>query len=277
VDFTRSAADRARLEAAQKTQMATYSQADGAIWRHAVYDVLHDGWELACLGGRTFLDDMIASSGITAASSVLELGCGSGAACHYVAEATGCRVTGVEVNPDQLQRARNRRGSVTRGSLSFLLADIDQFSAVARYDVVFQLDTFSLLPSMPRALAAARRVLANSGSFYMADLVAGPNFTRDVEEYAREIDGFSSLLAVDELQLVLQESGFVDIDKRDHTEQGASGNAAILSWLEHPPTPLPDGITPAALQGWRTLVQYYYESFRSRALGYYWWKALPRH
>jgi cyclopropane fatty-acyl-phospholipid synthase-like methyltransferase len=256
--------------------MATYSQADGPIWRHAVYNVLHGGWDMACIGGREFLNDLAARAAVTADSRVLELGCGSGAGCHYLVERTGCRATGVELNPEQIERARRRGSAMRERKLSFIQGDVAALALREQFDVVFQLDTFSLLPDISSALRAAHRAVTPEGALYMADLVAGPHMDAATYEHAWLIDGFSSLLSMPDLESALQIAGFAATELKDHTDDAVRANAKMLAWLENPPTPLPQGITEGALADWREVTQWYCERFEDRALGYYWLAARPQ-
>jgi cyclopropane fatty-acyl-phospholipid synthase-like methyltransferase len=267
-----SAADSPdRQAAASKLQADIYTRADGPIWRHAVYDLLHGGWDLASIGGRAFLESLISQARISAATTVLDLGCGGGAACQYLVERTGCAVTGLETNPAQAERARERARHVSLGTMRVWEGDIGEHEQKGEFDCVYQLDTFSLCPSAVIAASAGRRHVANDGRFFMSDLVAGPHCTSGVRDHAWRTDGFSSLETPDEWTSVLRDCGFADITAADHTSEAVAANAAMLAWFENPPEAIRPELDRAELAAWCSSTRWYLSQFSAGTLGYYWW------
>jgi SAM-dependent methyltransferase len=275
---TEHALGPAQLEAARKLQEETYAHADAAIWKFAVYDNIHRGWDLASLGGLSFLDGMIRESAISSDTRVLELGCGSGAACQYLANRTGCRATGVDVNSEQIARALRRRSATIAGSVNYVLGDIFEYSPAdaATFDVVFQLDTFSLLPSMQRAVAATRRLVANEGLVYMADLAAGPNFTDEIAAAALRIDGFSSVCSNEQMTWLLEANAFSIQSSTDETDDAVRKISAILAKLKGPRSTLPAGLDSQVVDQWYELMAWYRDALVARALRYWRWVAKPQ-
>ena len=96
---------------------------------------------------------------LTAASNVLEIGCGSGRYALYVAETTGCRVVGVDLNPEGI---RNATALAQRQNLSsqvsFQQADVSQPLPFAdgTFDAVYSNDVLCHIPG--RLAAVARTV-----------------------------------------------------------------------------------------------------------------------
>lgn len=98
---------------------------------------------------------------------VLDVGTGPGRFGAFFAR-HGCRVTGVDLNPDMLEIARETarrhgladRFDVVRGSAE----DLSQFDDGA-FDVVLCMELFDHLPDLDRALREMRRVLAPEGRF----------------------------------------------------------------------------------------------------------------
>jgi 2-polyprenyl-3-methyl-5-hydroxy-6-metoxy-1,4-benzoquinol methylase len=98
---------------------------------------------------------------------VLDVGTGSGRFGAFFAE-RGCRVTGVDLNPDMLEIARETarrsgvedRFEVVSGSAE----DLSRFGE-GEFDVVLCMELFDHLPDLGRALAEMRRALAPGGRF----------------------------------------------------------------------------------------------------------------
>ncbi|WP_349370092.1 class I SAM-dependent methyltransferase [Salinarimonas sp.] len=265
-------ADRARYAVAR--QEAIYDGADAPVWRKAIYDLLHEGWELACIGGLPFLRDMAGRAGLGPGARALELGCGAGAACRYLARLTGCDVVGIERNAAQLARAEARRGDAPEAArLRFRAGDVaDAPPDEAPVDCVFLLDTLSLLPDPLPALRAARALVRPGGGLFVADLGATPLTAPDVLAAAHAEDGFSSLLDCARFRDLLAAAGFAESAARDRTDQAADGFGRVLAWLDGPGTADPE-IAPEAREAWRETTAFYLRAFETRQLEYRWWSA----
>lgn len=110
------------------------------------------------------LDDHLPLSG---SESVLDVGTGRGRFGAHLA-ARGCRVIGVDLNPDMIEHAREtarRRGVADRFEVragnATELGDFED----GRFDVVLCMELFDHLPDLGAALSAMRRVLAPEGRF----------------------------------------------------------------------------------------------------------------
>jgi ubiquinone/menaquinone biosynthesis C-methylase UbiE len=98
---------------------------------------------------------------------VLDVGTGTGRFGVFFAE-RGCRVTGVDLNPDMLKIARETarqrhvedRFEAVRGSAE----DLSQFGE-GEFDVVLCMELFDHLPDLGRALSEMRRKLKPGGRF----------------------------------------------------------------------------------------------------------------
>ena len=98
---------------------------------------------------------------------VLDVGTGPGRFGAFFAE-RGCRVTGVDLNPDMLEIARStaqRRGVADRFDVVKASAeDLSSFGE-GEFDVVLCMELFDHLPHLDRALAEMRRRLKPDGHF----------------------------------------------------------------------------------------------------------------
>ena len=101
---------------------------------------------------RAVNDLLLARSAVTAGESVLEIGCGTGAATVPFAEAVGerGRVVGVDISEPMLAGARKRIAESGLGNVSLLQADAQVHRLRAR-------------PVRPDHLALRRHVLCRSG------------------------------------------------------------------------------------------------------------------
>jgi SAM-dependent methyltransferase len=263
----------ARSRYAVERQEAIYSGATGLIWRKAVYERLHRGWELANLGGLPFLDSIVDAAHLGPESRVLELGSGAGAACQYLVRLCGCRATGVERNRAQIDRAIARSAqSAERDRLDFIAGDLTSWRSGEKFDVAFMLDTVSLLPDPGAALRTVASAL-RGGRVFIADTGAGPRISSRQLERAFTEDGFCSLLGVDETEALLSQGGFADIDFQDHTDQACDALRSIIEWLDDPPASLRAELPPGLVSDWRDVNSFYLDAYETGAFSYRWWSA----
>jgi SAM-dependent methyltransferase len=263
----------ARSRYAVERQEAIYSGAAGLIWRKAVYERLHRGWELANLGGLPFLEAIMHEAHLGPESRVLELGSGAGAACQYLVRICGCRATGVERNRAPIERAIARSArSPEHDRLSFIAGDLTSWRSDEDFDVVFLLDTVSLLPDAGAALRTAASAL-RGGHIFLADTGAGPQVSSRVLERAFTEDGFCSLLNADETEALLSQNGFADVSFCDRTDQACDALRSIIQWFDDPPALLQAEIPPGLVSDWRAVNGFYLDAFETGAFKYRWWSA----
>jgi SAM-dependent methyltransferase len=112
-------------------------------------------------------DLLLARSGVAAGESVLEIGCGTGAATVPFAEAVGPRgrVVGVDISEPMLAGARKRVAESGLANITLLLADAqvhpfepEQFDLItSRFGVMFFADPFAAFGNLlPAALRGGR-------------------------------------------------------------------------------------------------------------------------
>ena len=93
---------------------------------------------------------------------ILELGAGGGAFAEWLADRTAAEVTGIDVSPAQLSRARKRLKGRGRGNLRFLEHDIMRVAELDEppFDAAVTMDAACYLPDKPAALESLATRLA---------------------------------------------------------------------------------------------------------------------
>jgi len=121
--------------------------------------------------GTTAIDLAIERLGITAASHVLDIGAGVGGTARYLAQQVGCRVTGLELQPQLQQMAvelTERTGLSDR--VTFIQGDI--LAGVAGvFDAWLSLLVFLHIPDRKTLFFQCAAVLKPGGRFYIEDYV----------------------------------------------------------------------------------------------------------
>jgi ubiquinone/menaquinone biosynthesis C-methylase UbiE len=114
--------------------------------------------------------DLLGSVKLAGNGALLDLGCGTGAAARYVAREKQFDVTGVDIDPGQLELARTRAGeAATR--MRFLEADATSLPFHDRtFDIVLSFMAMHHVPSWRTALDEVARILKPGGSFMYRDI-----------------------------------------------------------------------------------------------------------
>jgi len=100
----------------------------------------------------------------------LEVGCGIGAVCKYVAGKYLCDVTGVDIDPEQIQLAQGNSQDIK--NIRFMKADATSLPFPDKdFDVVLSFGTTHHIANWLDALSEIRRVLKPKGYFIYYELL----------------------------------------------------------------------------------------------------------
>lgn len=175
---------------------------------------------------------------------VLDVGCGLGGAARYLAREFGCRVTGLDLNPDYCRVAAD----FTRRLALDSLVSFRQGDAVAlpfpdaSFDLVWTQHTAMNISDKSGFYREVWRVLKSGGHLAIYDVLAGAGGTVHFPVPWARYPSISFLLSAPELLAVLAEAGFEIRVWRDVTESGRS-------WFRHRQDSIrQNGLPPFGLQ-----------------------------
>jgi ubiquinone/menaquinone biosynthesis C-methylase UbiE len=141
---------------------------------------------------------------------VLDLCCGWGGASQYIAGRFGCRVTGVDINPRSVERARAlAQDTPARTPPVFLQSDacampLDPESV----NLIWSQDAFCHIPDRPRLLRECVRVLSPAGHLVFSDFLLGEYLSTKEFEALSEVWFFPGLETAESYGRLLEEAGF---------------------------------------------------------------------
>lgn len=211
------------LEERLAKNRALFNGAGGEIWRLTVYEPVHDGWLFANIGGRQVLDQIGSVAGLNESSEVIEFCCGLADTCCYLALNFGCRVTGIDINPHQLQHAClnlfNRRSQVC-DRVQFVCEDVSSWEPQRRYDLVYAMDSLMYLPDRREILSKAYNSLVPGGRLVIAEVAAGPNISEAARDLMWQKEGVIEILSCAQQMKMITEAGFSNVKQQDLTAQG---------------------------------------------------------
>ncbi|MEC4813192.1 MAG: methyltransferase domain-containing protein [Scytonema sp. PMC 1069.18] len=127
---------------------------------------------------------MLSHSGITQESQVLNLGCGNGNTAVWLAQQTGCKVIGVDVNRVRIENAKSKAQEYTSLHLEFQTASATNLPfEEGSFTHVWSQATLYQVDERPKALREIHRILKERGTFLFDDLVTP---SREINEEARK-------------------------------------------------------------------------------------------
>ena len=146
---------------------------------------------------------------------VLDLGSGGGFDCFLAAKQVGesGQVYGVDMTPEMVSRARSNALKNGYENVEFRLGEIEHLPiSDSSIDVIISNCVINLSPDKQQVFNEAYRVLKTGGRLAISDVVTTvalpAEIKEDMDSLANCVSGASS---VDEVQAMLQASGFIDI------------------------------------------------------------------
>ena len=124
---------------------------------------------------------LVGMAGMRDGLSVLDAGCGFGGTTAYLNERySGAELTGLNIDPRQLERARERVRPQRGNSVSFFEGDACAMPLPDRhFDIVLAVECIFHFPGRRRFFSEARRVLKTGGRLVLSDFVPhGPSLPR---------------------------------------------------------------------------------------------------
>ncbi|MGE2817419.1 methyltransferase domain-containing protein [Mycobacterium heidelbergense] len=148
---------------------------------------------------------------LSPSSKVLDIGCGNGTTALWLAESTGCSVTGIDVSGVRIEAARRAGVASPRLRVEFVQASATDLPfADAQFDVGWSQACLYHVADRRTALREIARVLSNGATFVFDDLTTPPGEVSTIGQryvYERLMfeRGFSRTQYLDELS----SAGFV--------------------------------------------------------------------
>jgi cyclopropane fatty-acyl-phospholipid synthase-like methyltransferase len=162
---------------------------------------------------------------LTSDSSVLEIGCGSGAYALHIAQTYGCHLIGVDINDLGI---RNANQLALSGGLAqqvrFEVCDVSQTLPFAdeSFDVVFANDVLCHVQGRPSLLCEMYRVLRPGvGRMLFSDALVMAGLVSHNEIADRSSIGFYIFSPPGENERLMRSAGFSEIEVLDTTENAA--------------------------------------------------------
>ncbi|KAF5388620.1 hypothetical protein D9757_004835 [Collybiopsis confluens] len=164
--------------------------------------------------------------GLKFGDKVLDLGCGRGRVAAHMSKYTGARVTGLNIDADQLSSAR-AFAAKRNLPLEFIQQDFNALPLALEsqsFDAFYQIQALSLCKDLPATFKEIHRVLKPGAKISLLDWVSLPAYDPANSEHAELMRRIKPLIGavgtptVDKLHQALEKAGFRVLQ---------SGNASV--------------------------------------------------
>lgn len=178
------------------------------------------GRDFMAPGGEGNVDKLVEGLDL-AGKRVLDIGCGIGGPAFVLARKYGARVTGIDLEPQLVERARHRAAelglsrqvefrTVTPGTFDF--PDLS-------FDVIFTSGALTQTEDKPGIVAECFRVLKPGGILTCYDWLKGEAEVSDDLRYFIKMEGLTyNFITLKELARYLVEGGFEDVTTQDSSD-----------------------------------------------------------
>ncbi|MEH7384524.1 class I SAM-dependent methyltransferase [Bacillus sp. JJ1521] len=161
-------------------------------------------------GGIELTKKIFENEMINKSSRILDVGCGTGQTSAYLAARYGAKVTGMDINPIMIKKAKNRMAKyqlpveIIQGSIEKCpLED-------SNYDFIISESVLSFV-NKPKALKEIFRLLKHGGRFIANELTVNRRLWTNFEEEIKQFYGLDSLLMERDWITLFELAGFKNL------------------------------------------------------------------
>ncbi|KAJ5199686.1 Methyltransferase type 11 [Penicillium cf. griseofulvum] len=154
--------------------------------------------------------------GLGAGKKVLDLGCGRGRVAAHMAQYTGAQVTGLNIDPDQVEQATsfNRERGLQNNFVTQDFNDLPLPFADESFDAFYQIQALSLCKDLPALFREIFRVIKPGSKISLLDWISLSDYDASNPEHAELMRRVKPLIGAvgtptqESLESALKEAGF---------------------------------------------------------------------
>lgn len=167
-------------------------------------------------GGIKLTKELFKKEDINSTSQVLDVGCGTGQTAAYLAYKYEANVTGIDINPTMVARAKRRMEKnslpveIIQGSVEKIPLPDNHF------DFIISESVLSFV-NKPKALKEIFRLLKSDGRFIAIEQTIIQPLTEEEEDEIKQFYGFDSLPIKEDWVTLLNQAGFENIRVQKNT------------------------------------------------------------
>lgn len=167
-------------------------------------------------GGINLSKEIFKKENINKTSHVLDVGCGTGQTAAYLAYHYGAKVTGIDINPTMVAKAR-RRMKINRLPVEIIECSIEKVPLPDnQFDFIISESVLSFV-NKPTALKEIFRLLKNGGRFIAIEQTIIQPLEEDEENEIKQFYGFDSLTMKKDWIALFKQAGLKPIRVQKNT------------------------------------------------------------
>ena len=164
-------------------------------------------------GGIGLTKEILKTEEINKTSRILDVGCGTGQTAAYLAEQYGAKVTGMDINPIMVEKAKNRMRKYQL-PVEIIQGSIEKFPVKdGTFDFIISESVLSFV-NKPKALKEIFRLLKSGGRFIANELTTNKRLSPTVEEEVKQFYGLDSVLMEKNWITLFEQTDFKNIKIR---------------------------------------------------------------
>lgn len=167
-------------------------------------------------GGINLTKEIFKKENINETSRILDVGCGTGQTAAYLAYHYGAKVTGLDINPTMVAKAK-RRMKINRLPVEIIQGSIEKTSLPDnQFDIIISESVLSFV-NKPAALKEILRLLKNDGRFIAIEQTIIQPLKEDEANEIKQFYGFDSLITKKDWIALFKQAGFKPIGVQKNT------------------------------------------------------------
>jgi len=215
------------LDALEKTGI---SKTDIARKHTSAYDEFH-------VRGRAVSEELFSKIELTKDSQVLDLGCGLGGTCRFIAEKHNCLVHGIDYSEQHICTAKSLSKLIglddktrfTQGNATELPYPSEQF------DLILTQHVQMCIEDKEKLYSEVKRVLKKGGRFVYYDVLSKNRNPLNYPLPWVDDEANNFLISSDQLKDLMHSLGFIQISSEDQSQKGIDFlNSFLAKALEKP-------------------------------------------
>lgn len=164
------------------------------------------------MGGLEATKKLLELCQVKKSEDVLVVGSGNGVSAIKIQEFTGCRVTGIDLSPDMVERAREKQ----HPEVEFKVGDAENLKfSEESFDVIIS-ESVTGFTDKSRSISEYYRVLKFGGRVGLNEVTWIFNPSNEIKDYYRRVMGVNPESKEGWLSF-LEKAGFTDIESSVHT------------------------------------------------------------
>ncbi|WP_084552280.1 class I SAM-dependent methyltransferase [Bacillus cihuensis] len=161
-------------------------------------------------GGIGLTKEILKTEEINETSRILDVGCGTGQTAAYLAEQYGAKVTGLDINPIMVEKAKSRMKKYQL-PVEIIQGSIEKFPVKdGKFDFIISESVLSFV-NKPKALKEIFRLLKSGGRFIANELTTNKRLSPTIEEEVKQFYGLDSVLMEKNWLTLFEQTDFKNI------------------------------------------------------------------